>query len=177
MGVKSLQTCLMLWPHGLYSQPGPSVHRILQVRILRVGSHSLLQGIFLTEGSKSGHLHGRQILHLLSHLESPLSLLSVMWKTLRYLTLFFWSVFKILVCNLYIWYISIQTSVQEPPEPLGYHNGQPSSSYSTPWYLFPSSQPPHCNFTVGSKSIQHLFTKGTYSQAVHEHKEKEVWRN
>ena len=159
----------------LYSQPGSSVHGILQIRILRVGSHSLLQGIFLTERSKPGHLHGRQILQLLSHLGSPLSLLSIMWKILRYL--FFWTVFKILVCNLYVWHSSIQTSVQEPPEPLGYHNGQPSSWYSTPWYLFPSSQPPHHNFIVGSKSIQHLSTKGTCSQAVHEHKEKEVWRN
>ena len=32
-----------------------------------VGSHSFLQGIFLTQGSKSGLLHCRQILYHLSH--------------------------------------------------------------------------------------------------------------
>ena len=34
------------------SPPGSSVHGILQARIL-VGSHSLLQGIFLTQGSNT----------------------------------------------------------------------------------------------------------------------------
>ena len=32
-----------------------------------VGSHSLLQGIFLTQGSNLGLLHRRQILYHLSH--------------------------------------------------------------------------------------------------------------
>ena len=36
-----------------------------------VGSHSLLQGIFLTRGSNPGLLHCRQILYCLSHLGSP----------------------------------------------------------------------------------------------------------
>ena len=35
--------------HGL-SPPGSSVHEIFQVRILGVGGHFLLQGIFLTQG-------------------------------------------------------------------------------------------------------------------------------
>ena len=38
-----------------------------------VGSHSLLQGIFPTQGSNSGLLHCRQILYHLSHQEGPKS--------------------------------------------------------------------------------------------------------
>ena len=37
----------------------------------RVGSHSLLQGFFLTQGSNLGLLHCRQILYHLSHQGSP----------------------------------------------------------------------------------------------------------
>ena len=37
----------------------------------RVGSHSLLQGIFLTRGWNPGLLHCRQILYHLSHQGSP----------------------------------------------------------------------------------------------------------
>ena len=33
-----------------YSPPGSSVHGILQPRILDLGFHALLQGIFLTQG-------------------------------------------------------------------------------------------------------------------------------
>ena len=36
-----------------------------------MGSHSLLQGIFLTQGSNPGLPHCRQILYHLSHQESP----------------------------------------------------------------------------------------------------------
>ena len=38
-----------------------------------VGSHSLLQGIFPTQGSSPGLLHYRQILYHLSHQRSPLA--------------------------------------------------------------------------------------------------------
>ena len=51
---------------------GSSVHGILQARILETlfqGCHSLLQGIFLTQGSNPGLLHCRQILYHLSHQE------------------------------------------------------------------------------------------------------------
>ena len=54
-----------LWPHGLYSlwnSPGQNT---------RVGSLSLLQGIFPTNGSNSGLLHYRQILYHLRHQGSP----------------------------------------------------------------------------------------------------------
>ena len=54
-----------LWPHGLYSPwnfPGQNAG---------VGSLSLLQGIFPTQGSNPGLLHCRQILYQLSHKRSP----------------------------------------------------------------------------------------------------------
>ena len=55
-----------------YSPPGPSVHGILQ-KNTGLSSHSLLQGIFLTQQSNLHlfHLfHCRQILYPLSHLGS-----------------------------------------------------------------------------------------------------------
>ena len=57
-----------LRPHGLYSpwnSPGQNTG---------VGSLSLLQGIFPTQGSNPGLLHGRQILYQLSHKGSPVRL-------------------------------------------------------------------------------------------------------
>ena len=53
------------------SPPGFSVHEILQARNTGVGSHSLLQGIFPTQGSNPSVLHCRQILHHLSYQGSP----------------------------------------------------------------------------------------------------------
>ena len=53
------------------SLPGSSVHGILQARILGMDSHSLLQGIFLTQGSNPGLPHCRQILYCLSLQGSP----------------------------------------------------------------------------------------------------------
>ena len=50
-----------------YSQPGSSAHGIPQVRILELGSHSLLQGIFLTQGWNPGLLPHRRILYHLGH--------------------------------------------------------------------------------------------------------------
>ena len=54
-----------LRPHGLYSpwnSPGQNTG---------VGSLSLLQGIFSTQGSNAGLLHCRRILYQLSHKGSP----------------------------------------------------------------------------------------------------------
>ena len=54
-----------LWPHRLYSpwnSPGQNTG---------LGSLSLLQGIFPTQGSNPGLLHCRQILYQLSHKGSP----------------------------------------------------------------------------------------------------------
>ena len=50
---KLLQSCLTLFDPMDRSPPGSSVHRILQARILELGCHALLQGIFLTQGSNS----------------------------------------------------------------------------------------------------------------------------
>ena len=53
-----------LRPHGLYSprnSPGQNTEC----------SYSLLQGMFPTEGSNPGLLHGRWILYQLSYQESP----------------------------------------------------------------------------------------------------------
>ena len=63
-------SCLTLWPSGLYparllsswDSPGKNTG---------VGSHSLLQGIFPTQGWNPGLLHCRQILYCLSHQGSP----------------------------------------------------------------------------------------------------------
>ena len=59
------ESCLVAsdswWPHGLYSpwnSPGQNTG---------MGSLSLLQGIFLTQGSKPGLPHCRRILYQLSH--------------------------------------------------------------------------------------------------------------
>ena len=53
------------------SPPGSSVHGIVQVRILEGVGHSLLQGIFPTQGLNQELLHCRQILYHLSHQGSP----------------------------------------------------------------------------------------------------------
>ena len=45
-------------------------------------SHSLLQGIFLTQGSNLGLLHCRQILYHLSHQGSPSSCWGLFYKTI-----------------------------------------------------------------------------------------------
>ena len=61
-----VQSCLTLWDMNC-SPPGTSVHGILQARILEwVSSHSLLQGIFLTQGSNPGLPHCRRVLYCLS---------------------------------------------------------------------------------------------------------------
>ena len=50
----------------------------------RIGSHSLLQGFFLIQGSNLGLLHCRQILCCLSHQGSPLTVLGVCWPVLSH---------------------------------------------------------------------------------------------
>ena len=62
--VKVAQPCLTLRPHELYSpwnSPGQNTG---------VGSFSLLQGTFSTQGSNPGLPHCRWILYQLSHKES-----------------------------------------------------------------------------------------------------------
>ena len=62
---KSLSLSDSLWPHGLHSpwnSPGQNTG---------MGSCSLLQGIFPTQGSNPGLPHCRQILYQLRHQGSP----------------------------------------------------------------------------------------------------------
>ena len=55
-----------LWPHGL--QPARPLHPWNSPgKNTVVNCHSLLQGIFLTQGSNPGLLHCRQTLYCLSH--------------------------------------------------------------------------------------------------------------
>ena len=55
-----------------WSPQGSSVHGILQARILGVGSHFFLQGIFPTQGWSACLLHWQADSLLLSHMGSPL---------------------------------------------------------------------------------------------------------
>ena len=54
-----------------YSLPGSFVHGDSPGKNTGVGSHALLQGISLIQGSNSGLLHCRQILYCLSHHGNP----------------------------------------------------------------------------------------------------------
>ena len=66
------QSCLTLCDPMDCSLSGSSFLGILQARTLEwIASHSLLKGIFPTQGSKPGLLHYRQILCYLSHQGSP----------------------------------------------------------------------------------------------------------
>ena len=60
--VKVAQSCPTLQPHGLYYSPGQNTG---------VGSCSLLQGIFPTQGLNPGLPRCRRILYQLSHQGSP----------------------------------------------------------------------------------------------------------
>ena len=53
------------------SPPGSSVHGVSPGKNIGVGCHSLLQGIFPTQGSNPGLPHCRQILYHLSYQGSP----------------------------------------------------------------------------------------------------------
>ena len=65
------QLYLTLCNHMDCSPPGSTVHRDSAGKNTGVGSLSLLQGIFPTQGSDPGLLHCRQILYQLSHQGSP----------------------------------------------------------------------------------------------------------
>ena len=74
-----------LQPHGLYNpwnSPGQNTG---------VGSHSLLQEIFPTQGSNPGLPHCRQILYQLSHKRSPQTIISVLvcWVLGSFLSIIF----------------------------------------------------------------------------------------
>ena len=70
MKVLVAQLCPILCDPMDCSLPGSSVHGIV-LKNTGVGYHSLLQGIFLIQGSNLDLLHCRQILYHLSHQGSP----------------------------------------------------------------------------------------------------------
>ena len=63
--------CPTFWEPMDCSPSGSSAHGIFHGKKTGVGCHSLLQGIFLTQGSNPGLLHCRWILYCLSHQGSP----------------------------------------------------------------------------------------------------------
>ena len=65
------QPCPTLCNLMNYSLPGSSVHGNSPGKSTGVGSHSLLQGIFPTQGSNPGLPHCRQILYQLSYKGNP----------------------------------------------------------------------------------------------------------
>ena len=67
--VKVSQSCLTLWDPKDSSMPGSSVHG----KNIGVGSHSLLQGIFPTQGLEPGLLHRRRTLRHLNLQETALN--------------------------------------------------------------------------------------------------------
>ena len=86
-----------LWPHGLepirllcpWDFPGKNT---------RLGSHSLLQGIFVAQGFNPGVLHYRHILHCLSPQASPVPLISNAPQGNHIWCIIF------MVCMVYIWH-------------------------------------------------------------------------
>ena len=72
MSVLVTQLCLTLYDPVDCRLPDSSVHGISQARILEGGCYSLLQGIFLTQGSNLGPLKCRQIFYHLSHQGNPI---------------------------------------------------------------------------------------------------------
>ena len=72
--------CCVVLSHSVcnpmdYRPPGSSVHGDSPGKNTGMGFHTLLQGIFPTQGSNPVLLHRRQILYHLSHQGSPFSLL------------------------------------------------------------------------------------------------------
>ena len=61
--------------HSPWNSPGQNTE---------VGSFSLLQGIFLIQGSNPGHPHCRQILYQLTHKGSPINRKIPVKTTVRY---------------------------------------------------------------------------------------------
>ena len=77
------QSCLTLCDPMDCSPPGSSVHGNSPGKNTRVGSLSLLQGIFPSQGSNPGLPHCRKILYQLSHQGSPRILEWVAYPFLR----------------------------------------------------------------------------------------------
>ena len=93
-----------LWPHGLYSpwnSPGQNT---------RVGSLSLLQGIFPTQGSKPSLPHCRWILYQLSHQGRSRIMEWVAYPFSRWILLIQESDQGLLHCRQILYHLSYQGS-------------------------------------------------------------------
>ena len=80
MKVLVIQSCPTLCEPRDCSQPGSSVHGILQARILEWIAIPFSRGIFPTQGSNQRLLHCRRILYWLGHRESPERETEHKWK-------------------------------------------------------------------------------------------------
>ena len=69
------QLCLTLCDPMDHSPPSSPVHGDSPGKNTRVGYHTLLQGIFPTQGLNPGFVHWRQILYHLSHQGKPIHVL------------------------------------------------------------------------------------------------------
>ena len=85
--VLDFQSCPALCNPMDCSLPGSSLHGILQEKLLELGSHSLIQGIFPTQGSNPGLLHCRQILYYLSYREA---LWMSVWRKVAHMFVHIW---------------------------------------------------------------------------------------
>ena len=77
------QSCLTLWDPRDCNPPGSSVPGDSPGKKTGVGSHTLLQGIFPTQGLNPGLLNCRLILCCLSHQGSPLSLIPCSYLSIK----------------------------------------------------------------------------------------------
>ena len=79
MGVLVAQSCVTLWTPWTVARQAPMPMEFW-IQNTRMGSHSLLQGIFQNQGLNSGLPHCRQILYHQSHQGSPTVRVNVLWK-------------------------------------------------------------------------------------------------
>ena len=81
---RQAQSCPPLCDPMNCSPPGFSVHRIFQARILEVGCHLLLQGIFPTQGPSVCLLHWQQIVYHCATWEALILLIAAMKTDLAF---------------------------------------------------------------------------------------------
>ena len=93
------------------SLPGSSAHRVSPGKNIRVGCHTLLQGIFLTQGPNSGLPHCRWILYHLSHqgtprilewVAYPIQSIAIFFSRLLFLFIYFdWRKITLQYCDVF----------------------------------------------------------------------------
>ena len=105
------QSCLTFCDPIDCSLPSSSVHEDSPDKNTEVGCHSLLQGIFLAQGSNPGLPHCRQILHRLSHQGSPYVCIHI-WYEVK------WSEVKLLS---HVWlFVTLWTVAYQDPQFMGF---------------------------------------------------------